>query len=123
MHGLVRYGFTHVIDLRHTTPDDLFVRDFVYYWNPARDDGREKSVRWFDEALRFALTALSYPNQRVYVGCHQGNSRSPSIVFAILLALGLPRDVAYNLVLDNRIGCMIRYADDAERAVKELGYG
>lgn len=120
--GLLRYGYTHVLDLRHTSPDERYLRDFVYHWNPARDDGREKSVRWFEESINFAMGCLLVPNQRLYVGCHQGNSRAPSVVYAILMALGIPSSLAYNLIIDNRMGVGIRYAVDAERAVKELGY-
>lgn len=120
--GLVRYNHTHVLDLRHTDEDaDLYWLNFVYCKNPERDDGRQKEPEWFHRGIKFALGALIYPEHRLYVGCHSGVNRAPSMVAAILMALGWPRDLAIDTISRARQGCELTYLQDAMVAVTLLG--
>jgi hypothetical protein len=120
--GLLRYGHTHVIDLRHTENDsDLYWLNFAYLRNPTFDDGATKDTEWFHRSIKFALGALVYPEHRLYVGCHSGVNRAPSTVAAILMSLGWPRDLAIETISRARQGCELAYITDAMRAVTELG--
>lgn len=121
--GLMRHGFTHVIDLRHTTIDtDLYWMNFVYMRNPSIDDGGVKSVDWFTRSIAFTWGALLTPQAKVYVGCHSGIHRAPSTMYAILRTQGFSARDAESLIYEKRPDILLRYRDDAERAVKELGY-
>jgi len=121
--GLLRHGHTHAIDLRHTTNTiDLYALNFAYLWNPAIDDGGEKSVEWFTRSIAFAWGALLNPSSRIYVGCHQGNSRGPSTLYAILRTQGMSSEDAATLLSAKRPGAEVTYMQDAERALKALGY-
>lgn len=123
VHGLLRHGFTHVIDLRHTTNNtDLYWMNFVYLRNPSIDDGSLKSVSWFTRSITFAWGAMLDPRAKVYVGCHSGVHRAPSTVYAILRTQGHNPRTAEELVCSSRPGCNLRYKEDAEKAVTVLGY-
>jgi len=117
--GLLRYGHTHVIDLRHTYDDcDLYYMNFAYLRNPTFDDGATKEPEWFLRSIRFALGALQYPEHRVYVGCHSGSNRAPSTVAAILMAQGNSRAAALATICQERAGCELAYLDDAAKAAE-----
>lgn len=119
--GLLRYGHTHVLDLRHTQTDsDLYWMNFVYCRNPTFDDGATKEKDWFIRGIRFAWGAFMYPEHRLYVGCHQGIHRAPSMVAAILMAQGHSRAVAYDIISRARPGIEPVYIEDAERTVHFL---
>lgn len=119
--GLLRYGHTHIIDLRHTDEDaDLYFLNFAYLKNPSYDDGATKETGWFDRSIRFALGALIYPDHRLYVGCHTGLHRAPSTVLAIMLMMGWPLEVAASHIENQRPGVELRYMHDAHRAYVEL---
>lgn len=118
-------GVTHLINCRR---DPEYVRDLQVLrgvgvlWNPTDDDGEPKPVEWFAKSIDFALIALATPYKKVCVCCYNGNNRAPSTALAILMAQGLKREDALELILNERPTAEILYSRDAERAVKELGY-
>lgn len=118
-------GVTHVINLRRD-PEYVssiqVVAGIVLLWNPTEDDGLPKPPEWFGRSIDFALSALSSPRTKVAVVCCEGNNRAPSTALAILLAQGLKREDALELILNERPTAEILYSRDAERAVRELGY-
>jgi hypothetical protein len=119
--GLIRYGHTHVLDLRHTTKDfDLYALNFTYLRLPTIDDGNSKSPGWFHRGIHFAMEAFLYPSGRLYVGCHQGLHRAPSMVAAILMSMGYGCTEAINLILEKRPDISYKYMADAIAAVKEI---
>lgn len=125
--GLVleQAGVTHVVNLR-CAPDYQsrlqVLRGVVVLWNPAEDDGLMKSSEWFYRSIDFALSALAAPRHRVAVCCCDGNNRAPSTALAVLMAQGLSFGDAMTAVGRARPGALVRYREDALRAVNELGY-
>jgi hypothetical protein len=92
-----------------------------YLWNPAVDDGKPKSVAWFQASLKWALAALAEPGWCLYVHCNDGVNRGPSTAYAILRAWGLTWEQALVMIVRARpidvppIG--LRYRADAEVAI------
>lgn len=125
-------GITHVLNLRagDKHPEDLTDEapwfaslGMTYATNPTHDDGQPKDAEWFEESLEFVCEALtSCPEHKVLVHCKSGINRGPSTVYAVLLSWGLDKECAMELVTDARPEAEARYAKDAEKAIKELGY-
>jgi len=115
---------TDVIDCRAEMDDGplLTGRGLSYLWCPTADDGMPKSVEWFGPGIEFALAALAQPRRRVYTHCAAGVNRGPSMAAAILMAFGLGRGEAQAMIHDARPQVGLRYLNDAEAAVAQLGY-
>lgn len=125
--ALVSARIHAVIDCRDDFDDGALLArhpEVAYLWNPTADDGQPKPTSWFQRSLDFALPLFAKPNMRVYCHCAAGINRGPSTAYAIMLALGWVGVFALNQIRLKRPQCVvgIRYSDDAERAVKELGY-
>lgn len=102
-----------------------------YLYNPTEDDGQPKPVSWFKASLDFALSPLandvlvSQNRARVYAHCDAGHNRGPSTAYCILRALtGMNHDDAKALIELRHLAAIggIAYANDADRALTELGY-
>jgi protein-tyrosine phosphatase len=95
-------GVTHVINLRHGKHSKK-VREFKNLWLPFRDD-RISRPRWFyRQALHFYKRAMRKPQVKVFVMCHHGMSRSPSLAYFLLRgASGFTHSRAQNAVLRAR---------------------
>jgi protein-tyrosine phosphatase len=121
---MVADQITDVIDCRSEMDDAplLAGRGMGYLWCPTNDDGAPKGVEWFGPGIEFALAALAQPHRRVYTHCAAGVNRGPSMAAAILMALGLGRGEAQEMIRDARPQVGLRYLDDAETAVRQLGY-
>lgn len=96
---LQELGITHIINLRHGKHGKK-VRKFKSLWMPFPDD-RKSRPRWFyREALSFYKRAVRRKNSKVFVMCHHGLSRSPSLVYFLLRgASGFTHSRAQNAVL------------------------
>jgi protein-tyrosine phosphatase len=108
-------GVTHVINLRHGKHGKK-VWQFKNLWLPFRDD-RKSRPRWFyRRALRFYNRAMRKPNTKVFVMCHHGISRSPSLTYFLLRgASGFTHARAQSAVLRVRPRAIIA------RAYRESG--
>lgn len=119
-------GISHVVDCRIEFDDSkLFEGTAVdYYWNPTADDGQPKSTDWFARTLSFGLNMLWRPRTRILLHCAQGVNRGPSSLYALMRAVGFEAIEAKTLIHLRRPTTIggIRYAADADRAIKELGY-
>lgn len=94
-----------------------------YLHNPQPDDWKPKPVSWFQATLEFVLPFLAQPGFIVYIHCHDGIDRGPSNLAAVLMAaIGMSKAEALLLIRMHRIVALVKYADDAEAAVKQLGY-
>src|SRR5580700_3007311 len=92
-------GVTHVINLRHGKHGKK-VRQFKSLWLPFRDDGKSRPRWFYREALRFYKRAMHKPNTKVFLMCHHGLSRSPSLAYFLLRgASGFSHSRAQNAVL------------------------
>jgi hypothetical protein len=76
-------GFSHVINLRHGKHGKK-VRQFKSLWLPFRDDMKPRPKWFYRDALRFYERAVRRKNTKVFVMCHHGLSRSPSLTYFVL---------------------------------------
>jgi hypothetical protein len=121
---LVDAEITHVIDCRAEFDDTPIVRGFNLdlLWQGVVDDGKTKTAEWFDGIIRFALLALSSPRKKVLCHCAGGIHRGPAAAYAVLRAQGLKRFEAKRLIMATWPRAELIYQDDADAAVKLLGY-
>jgi dual specificity phosphatase 3 len=116
---LVEHGLTHILDVREEWSDEEQVAreqpQLHYLSHGIPDLGQEVDADWFDDAVDFALEALTEPGNVLLAHCHAGINRGPSVGFAILLALGHDPIDALELIRRERPFAMIAYAEDALR--------
>lgn len=121
-----RAGITHVIDLNNDDEEPLFpsTGGIALLSDPTDDDGQPKPAKWFAPAIDFGVGALSHPGFKLLTHCAMGINRGPSIGFAVLRALGFPADNILDLIHRARPQTIIgvRYHQDAEAALKQLGW-
>ena len=80
---LQELGFSHVINLRHGKHSKK-VRQFKSLWLPFRDDMKSRPRWFYREALHFYKLAVRRKNTKVFVMCHHGICRSPSLTYFLL---------------------------------------
>lgn len=128
---LAAMGVTRVLNLRAGDNKPEHVTDEAPWWaeagvvyatNPTHDDGDKKDPDWFAVGISFAIEGLEMPGCKMLIHCAEGISRSPSMMYAVLMALGIEAKLAAKMVTDARPEADLKYAKDAERAVKKLGY-
>jgi len=127
--------FTHVIDCRAELDIAAMIRGtwFAdhYLYAPTGDFSllhrTHKPVDWFKKGVEFALPVLSQPHTKLYVFCHAGANRSPSMSYTILRALGLTSAQCFGIIdlgrfvaIEGLIAC--GWWRDGEIALKTLGY-
>lgn len=125
--ALAAAGVTHVIDCRDDFDDAPLLTAhpaILYLWNGTADDGRPKPSAWFARSLAFALPMFAQPRTKLYCHCQAGINRGPSTAYAVLRALGFGRAEMLALIRLKRPVTLvgIRYADDADKAIADLGY-
>jgi dual specificity phosphatase 3 len=117
---LLELGVTHIIDCRVEWSDEEYVGkhapQVAYLQAPHDDNGVRAARAWFDMGVDFALKALEAdPDAKLYVHCHMGVNRGPSMAFAILLALGWEPLDAYDRIVEVREEAWVLYATQAYR--------
>lgn len=89
---LVELGVTDIIDVRAEASDEDLVsklqKNITYHHVATDDDGYARPDAWFESGVTAAVSALSKEGRKVFVHCHMGVNRAPSLTFAIMLALG-----------------------------------
>lgn len=110
-------GITHEIDVRFEANDGRFVHahSAISYANfGVDDDGGTRDPEWFDAVVEHALEVLrNDADARIVVHCHLGVNRAPSVVFALMLALGWEALPALRRIRNVRPISGIIYAADA----------
>ncbi len=122
---IVAAGINVVVDARDDFNDGALLAGAAgihYLWNPTPDDGLPKPVPYWQRTLSFVLPLLAQPGFKVLLHCRCGINRGPSNALAVLVAQGLHRDYAINLIIAARPQARINYAGDAVVACDELGY-
>ena len=123
---LVNAGITHIINLQVEEDDAPLIQkcgaNVQYLRVPMWDDHESKPNEFFHAVIDFSLGALVVPRTKVYIHCAAGISRSTSMVYAVLRALGWDSATASRLVIIARPIAQLNYKQDADRAVHELGY-
>lgn len=123
---LVSAGITHIINCRTDFDDSgLFAYhpQIIYLWDGTDDDGQHpKPAEWFNRGIVFALQALVMPKTKVYAHCAAGVNRGPSLAYAVLRSLGLSASASEGMIRSARPQVGLAYKEDAELALKQLGY-
>jgi dual specificity phosphatase 3 len=120
---LVEAGVTHVINAQHKHNGVARIGTLSYLWDPTDDDDvHPKPVAWFGNAVDFALAALARPGTIVLTHCAHGVNRGPSLAYAILRAQGWRRRDALALLKERRPKVRVAYREDADAALRELGW-
>ena len=76
-------GITHVINLRFSTHSKK-VRQFKALWLPFHDDAKPRPKWFYRKTRKFYRKAMKKPGSRVFVMCHHGLCRSPSMLYFLL---------------------------------------
>jgi hypothetical protein len=124
---LIKDGITHIIDCTDTHNDLSYLTKYpqiIYLYNGVADDGKPKPISWFELSLKFALPAIALPHNKVYAHCDAGINRGPSTIYAIMKAQGYNRFLIEALIKTGRPETIVglRYINDADTAIKALGY-
>ena len=100
-------GFTHVINLRHGKHGKK-VHQFKSLRLPFRDDMKPRPKWFYRHALKFYREAMRKPNTKIFVFCHHGIRRSPSLTYFLLRgASGFSHSRAQNTVLRARSSAIV----------------
>ena len=114
---LVELGVTDIIDVRAEASDEDLVsklqKDITYHHVATDDDGYSRPDAWFESGVTSAVSALSKEGRKVFVHCHMGVNRAPSLTFAIMLALGYGPMEALSAIRTARPIAALIYAPDA----------
>ena len=94
-------GISHIINLRHSKHGKK-VRQFKNLRLPFRDDMKPRPRWFYRHALKFIQKAMRKPNTKVFVMCHHGLSRSPSLTYFFLRIDGFSPARAKSTVLKAR---------------------
>jgi hypothetical protein len=94
-------GITHVINLRHSKHSKK-IREFKNVWLPFKDNEKPRPKWFYRHALRFYVKAMRRPDAKLFVMCHHGISRSPSLTYFLLRLDGLSPARAKSKVLKAR---------------------
>ncbi len=120
--ALAADNITHVLDCRMAEDGQKIYEGTTirYMHDPTADDGTPKSEEWFRKGIAFVLTSLAIPRARVLIHCAMGVSRSPSMTYAVLRALGHSGDDAVKLIKKARTLASVKYREDADRAIASI---
>jgi hypothetical protein len=100
-------GITHVINLRYHR--NKFIRVFPNLWLAYRDDLKARPPGFYRRALSFYRSAMSLPDTKVFLMCHHGYQRSPSLAYFFLRAAGMsPRLARERVSRARRSARMVR---------------
>lgn len=111
---LVTQGVTHVVDLRDEDADDAkMMAALGFQWRhlPIRD--RAAPAPGQVEDLREWLTRESGGDAVLYIHCHAGLGRTPTVAIALLMYQGVPLADAHRQVRGARPGAQPTAAQDA----------
>jgi dual specificity phosphatase 3 len=109
---------SHIVDCRMETDDEDFVAevdpDMVYLHLGVDDDGGTMPLDWYEAGTGWILEALETdPAAVVFVHCHMGINRGPSLTFASMLAMGYHPVEAIDQIRTARPIAAVGYAEDA----------
>jgi len=100
---LARAGVGSVIDLRSEASDDeqVLAKHGLHLYHLPVADKRAPTQAQLKKVTKWALKEIA-AGRKVYVHCHAGIGRSPTLATAILIAMGYPLSDAYNAVRRRR---------------------
>jgi hypothetical protein len=112
---LRQHGLTHILDCRSEISDAALVATYapeVFYHRTSSDNDAQQ---WFDSGVGFAREALSQPDAVLLTHCSLGQTRGPSMGFAVLLDQGHDPGAALRLITAARPMAGVGYAEVALR--------
>jgi len=93
-------GITHVLNLRRR--ENRKMHEFGYLWLKFADNKKPRSPWFYRSALRFYRRAMREADSKLFVMCHHGICRSPSLTYFLLRASGVGTQEAEQLLLNAR---------------------
>ncbi len=90
-------GITHLLNLRRYR--SRRAQRFRFLSLGIRDNGRPRPAWFYRRALTFYKRAISNPESKLFVMCHHGMCRSPSMTYFLLRASGVSHQEAECLIL------------------------
>ncbi|MCV7126976.1 protein-tyrosine phosphatase family protein [Mycolicibacterium vanbaalenii] len=109
-------GVHVVVDCRLSADDsDLWaaVGDVEYHRHGIEDSGHPIPPSWFTHGVEFVMDRWQIRGRGVFVHCEEGVNRSPCLVLAVLLVVGLSPQQAVERIVGARPTAGLRYAADA----------
>lgn len=113
---LAAQGLTHILDCRSETSDAGLVARVaprVVYARIGTADTIHTTEQWFTTGVAFAREALADKSAVLLTHCSLGQTRGPSMGFAVLLDQGYEPGAAFRLIATTRPQARIGYADAA----------
>jgi hypothetical protein len=109
-------GITHIVNLRWSQ-NNAKVRQFPHIWLRFHDDKKTRPAWFYRRALKFCQRAMCKPDSKLFVMCHHGLCRSPSLAYFILRASGAnPQGAALRVAGARRSARIVsNYRDSIER--------
>lgn len=109
-------GITHVLDVRSewdATEDFTGLAPDLSYRHAGIDDlGQTWEGKWITSVTDWAADVLDDPSAKLYVHCHMGINRAPSVILAILLHAGWDVIAAMTAIREVRDVANAHYAKD-----------
>ncbi len=118
-------GVTHVLNVRTDQDEVPYVLKvgLQYAANPTKKkDEKVKPPGWFKSSFDVIFGCLADPGAKILVHCENGENRSASTVYFFLRAVGIDKKTAKAIVTDARPEATMDWNDDAEIALKALGF-
>ncbi|MGB8019953.1 MAG: hypothetical protein WCF04_01860 [Candidatus Nanopelagicales bacterium] len=114
---LKSHGLTHILDCRTETSDERLVKklapDVVYHQAGTDDEADGTAEGWFTSGVTFAREALKVPGSVLLTHCALGQTRGPSMAYAVLLDQGYDPGEALLMIADARPQAKAAYAEHA----------
>jgi protein tyrosine phosphatase (PTP) superfamily phosphohydrolase (DUF442 family) len=118
-------GITHVLNVRTDQDEVPLVHKagMTYSSNPSKKkDEAVKPPGWFKSSFDIIFGCLADPGTKILVHCENGENRSASTVYFFLRAIGIDKKTAAGIITDGRPKATMDWNDDAEIALKSLGF-
>lgn len=113
-------GITHIVNLRRSTNDHI--GQFPNLWLRFKDDYKPRPSWFYRRALKFFAKAMGQPQTKIFVMCHAGLHRSPSLAYFLLRASGVNSGEAKQMVnvARPRAKIIAAYRDSGENFLQRM---
>ena len=117
--AIKKRGVSAIVDVRSEGRDDqaLIEQSGMRYLHIEVDDRRVPSKEQFDAIFKFVLPIVR-AKKKVLVHCHFGHGRSPIVVIAILVELGMDVGEALQLVKQKHMD--LAFTEEQEEFIRGM---
>lgn len=109
------HGLTHILDCRSEHSDEELVATYAPELFYHRTSSDLDAGKWFDAGVGFARAALAQPGSVLLAHCSLGQTRGPSMGFAVLIDRGHDPGDALRMITAARPQAGVGYAEAALR--------